>query len=108
MNGAVGNEVLVSHGFIVTVVETGSVVTAVEELEGVVIEEIGRCGGKAKVNGVEVIEDGLVAAVNGAMAFVGNDEVIVAGRKPLIERHHAGVSREVDLCVFVNSAAFDP
>jgi len=82
-DGAIVNEVLVTNRFIVAVLEAGSVVTAVEKLEGVVIEEV--CGryGETKIDGVEMVEDRLIAAVNGAVAFVRDDEVVVTGREPL-------------------------
>ena len=57
MDGAIGNVMIVPHGLIVTVVEAGRVVAAVEELEGVVIKKVGLCSGKTEMNSVEVIEE---------------------------------------------------
>jgi hypothetical protein len=44
-----------------------------------VIDKVGGCGGESELDGVEVIEDGLVAAVDRAMAFIGDDQIVVAG-----------------------------
>ena len=85
VNRTIRNKVFVPHRFIVTVVKRRAVVVTVEQLEGVVIEEVGGRGGEAEMDCVEVVEDGLVAAVDGAMAFVRNDEVVVARGEPLVD-----------------------
>jgi len=50
----------------------------------------------------------LVAAVNGAVALVCDDEIVVAGRKPLVDRHHARVGGEMNLRVVVDDPGFNP
>lgn len=79
VNRAIGNKVTVAHGFVVTVLAGGNSVLAVEQAEGVVVDEIGGGGGKPEVDGIEVIENGFVPLIDGAVALVADDEVVVTG-----------------------------
>src|SRR5260221_6996213 len=41
------------------------------------------------------------------MAFIGNDKIVVAGRKLRVHLHHAGVGREMYTRLVIDSAAFN-
>lgn len=69
------HEIFVSNGLLVAVVVAGRTVSAVKQIEGVVIDIVGRCRGQSELNGVEVgdHENGLVALVDRSVAFVGDE-----------------------------------
>lgn len=90
------DQVVVGNGLFVAVVVAGGAVAAVELGKGVVVDVVGGRGGKAELDGVEVVEQGFVALVDGAVAFIRDDEVVVADGQALIDLHHAGVGGELD------------
>ena len=93
---AVVHQVVVRHGLVIAVVVAGHASAAVEQLKGVVVDEVSGRGGQAQLNGVEMVEERAVAQVNRAVAFIGNDQVVVADRQPLVDLHHAGVGGKLD------------
>ncbi|MNV88128.1 hypothetical protein D3C71_1823060 [compost metagenome] len=74
---AVVHQVLVGDGVLVAVVVAWSAVAAVEQFKGVVVDVVGWRGSQAKLNGIKVVKDGLVALVDGSVTFVGHDQVVV-------------------------------
>jgi hypothetical protein len=60
---AVVDQIAVRDGLLIAVVVAGQTVAAVEQLEGVVVDVVRGRGGESELDGVEVIEEGLVALV---------------------------------------------
>ena len=102
----VGSKVALRHGLLIRIVECRDAVFAAEEGERVVVDEIRRRRGQAQLQGIEVVEQGLVSVVDGAMAFVGDDEIVVAWRERAEAAHHAGIGGDVDTGAGRDIAAF--
>ncbi|MCY1539147.1 hypothetical protein D9M68_747190 [compost metagenome] len=95
---AVVDQVLVGNRLLVAVVVTGRAVTAIKQFKSVVINVVsgGRC--QPELDGVEVIEDGLISLVDRTVAFIGHDQIVVTHRQARKNLHHAGVGRELNAC----------
>ena len=55
------------HSLLVGIVEGGETVGTFEQIEGVVIDEVGGGSGQAQLQGIEVLKQCFIAVVNGAM-----------------------------------------
>lgn len=86
MDRTIGTEVFVPHRLIVAVVKGRAVLEAVKKFEGVVVEEVGRRGCKPEQQGIEMVENPAIALflVDRTVAFVGNDQIVVAGREDIM------------------------
>jgi hypothetical protein len=61
------DQIAVLDGLLVAVVVGRETVAAVEQLEGVVVDVVGGGGGETELDGVEMVENGLVPLVDGAV-----------------------------------------
>ena len=89
--------------FFVGVGERGQAVFAMEQLEGIVVDNVGRRGGEAECDGLEVIEHLAVGVVDGAVAFIYHDEIEEMRRERLRlvpdDVEHRRIRGDVDAAV---------
>lgn len=63
--------------------KSGEAIFAVEELEGVVVDDVGGGGRQTEGDRLEVIENFTVGVVNGTVAFIDDDEIEEVRREML-------------------------
>jgi hypothetical protein len=82
-----------------------------EEAVGVAVGFIARRGGETDEEGIEVVEDGSVALIDGAVGFVNDDEIEITWTEAALavarfvdEAERGGIGADVDAAVFVDPA----
>ena len=74
-----------------------------EELEGVVVDDVGRRRRQAQRDGLEIVEDFAIGVVYGAVALIDDDEVEEVRRQVLRfvpdDVEHRGIGRDVDATI---------
>jgi hypothetical protein len=70
-----GNQVAIGNGLLQRVVGRWQLVVATKELAGTAADHLHRGGRQAHLQGIEVLEDVAIQVVDGAVRFVGHDEV---------------------------------
>ena len=74
-----------------------------EELKGVVVNDIGGRGGQPQGDGLEVVEDFAIGVVDGAVAFIDHDEIEKMRRQLLRlvpdDVEHGGIGGDIDAAV---------
>ena len=97
------HQVAVGHSLVQAVGIGWDVELQVEQPVGVAVDFVARRGGQADQHRVEIVKDGAVFLVDGAVRFVDHDQVEVAGAKaPLAagclvdQAHHGRVRGHVD------------
>ena len=96
----------VVHGFFEGVGKGRQTVFTVKKLEGVVIDDVGRCGRQAQGDGFEIVEHFAIGVVDGAVAFIDDDEIEKMRRQVLRlvpnDVEHRGIGGDIDAAVFGN------